>query len=391
MRGFAIMLTVFGFAGCGIGSADHQDAGRDAGIDSTTDRRFVCKSNTDCSAPTPVCNIPSGVCLGCLMDTDCTTATNPICDLTTNTCRGCKADSECVSTGPGVCMFQSDGHCATDTETVYVQPTKPTGCIGTATSDGGMSGMPFCSLSAAFTSAGTRTLFVLRGGSIAGGVAVTGSAPLNIVGQMSATITAAAGQAGLHITGTDVYIRDVLVLGAPAATIGIIADGSATLRLDGVDIENMPEGGLRVTAAGYDVVNSIFAGNGGVQDEVGRLFGGAYLSPASSALSRFAFNTVVNNKRDGVTCASITQVIDASLLAGNFSGVADNTGCTLATSHALGTSDPMLTSTYRATATSPCVDFVKTPPAGAPDHDIDTVTRPQGQYFDCGASEYKAP
>jgi hypothetical protein len=329
------------------------------------------------------------------MPSDCTTPTKPICDTTMNKCVQCTTDAQCVmklgSTGnPGVCMFQDDGHCATDAEAVYVANAS-TGCLGTTTPGGGTSAMPFCSLSPAIPSAGTRQLFVLRGGSIAGGVAITGATPLSIVGQMAATITASASQSGLHVTGTEVYIRQVAIAGSAGATIGIIADGNATIRLDGVDIENMPQGGLRVTAAGYDVVNSIFAANGGIQDEVGRLFGGAYLSPASGALSRFAFNTVVNNKRDGVTCASTAQVIDASLLAGNFSGVADNTGCTLATSQALGTGDPMLTSTFRATATSPCIDFVKTPPTGAPDHDIDALARPQGQYFDCGASEFKAP
>jgi hypothetical protein len=292
-------------------------------------------------------------------------------------------------------MFQSDGHCATVEETLYVQPTRPSGCVGTATPDAGTAGT-FCSLSAALASRGTRDLIVVRG-PITDGAAISGSAPLNIVGQMSAAISVSGGQSGLHVTGADLYVRSLAIgpaLGA-VTTIGIIADGNATLRLDGVDIENMSQGGLRVTSSSYDVINSIFASNGGTRDDGNRFIGGAWLldsAPDAGASGRFAFNTVVNNKRDGVTCASTAQAIDATLLAGNFSGLADNTGCGLAaTSKALGTGDPMLTATYRATATSPCVDFVTTPPLGAPDHDIDAVTRPQGAAFDCGASEYKAP
>jgi hypothetical protein len=213
---------------------------------------------------------------------------------------------------------------------------------------------------------------------------------------MSATITAAAAQGGLSISGTAIYLRDFKIVGTdPTATIGVIADSNAILRLDGVDIENMPEGGLRVTGGtSYDIVNSIFAKNGGVLDDAGRSIGGAFLSnPTPGQSSRFAFNTVVGNQSTGVLCSSSSQTIDASLLAQNLGSgtVPDYSGCTLSTSMALAMGNPLLTSTYRATANSPCVDAVATPPAGAPDHDIDSVSRPQGKAYDCGASEYKSP
>jgi hypothetical protein len=343
-------------------------------------------------AGTPICTA-SG-CVECTTSADCTAdAKRPICDIFTGICAPCTADSQCVAklgANPGVCMFHQDGHCATDAESVYVQPASVT-CVPGAGTAGGTSSMPFCQLAVAVTSAGARRLFVLRGGSITGGTTISNGGPYSLIGQ-SATITADVGQAGLHVSGTDVYVRGVKIGTLNAATIGIIADGSATIRLDGVEIDNMPQGGLRVTdSAGYDVINSIFAGNGGTRDEGNRFVGGVWIdTPPSNQLSRFAFNTVVSNKRDGVTCASAIQTIDVSLIAGNFSGFADNTGCTLATtSKALGTADPMLTTTYRLTATSPCVDFVTPPPSKAPDHDIDGVTRPQGTAFDCGASEYK--
>jgi len=68
---------------------------------------------------------------------DCTgDAAKPICG-SNNQCQPCKADSECVSKGatdPGVCMSQTDGHCATPSETIYVQDTMTgtTACSDTA-------------------------------------------------------------------------------------------------------------------------------------------------------------------------------------------------------------------------------------------------------------------
>jgi len=365
-----------------------------------------CSSASQCAAldaGTSFCSSDSGACVECRVSSDCThDATKPICNAS-GTCVPCTTDSQCVakaSSGPGVCMFHQDGHCATDAETVYVEPSSST-CLPSAVSAGGTASMPFCHLSDAVTSAGSRQLIVLRGDSIAGGVTIQGGLKMSLVGQSAtgaggagqATVTAGAGQNGLHITGADVYVRAVQISGtSTTAAIGIVADGSATIRLDGVTIQNMPQGGLRVTASsGYDVINSIFAGNGGTRDDGNRFVGGVWIdTPPSNQVSRFAFNTVVGNKRDGVTCAAMSQTIDGSLLAGNFSGVADNTGCTLTVaSKALGTTDPMLTTTYRLTATSPCVDSVTTPPANPPDHDVDAITRPQGARFDCGASEYK--
>jgi hypothetical protein len=293
-------------------------------------------------------------------------------------------------------MFHSDGHCATDQETVYVQvAVNLSNCPAAATTSAGSSTLPFCQISDALAAAGTRSLLVLRGASIPGGTNITNGSPLSLIGQ-SAVISAGPGQAGLHVTGTDVYVRSIAIgrTTGVAATTGIIADSNATVQIDGVDIEGMPQGGLLVTGgAGYDVINSIFASNGGTRDSQNRLIGGVWIDmPPSGQKARFAFNTIVSNSQAGIECSDPSQVLDASLLAQNLSGAEDYLTCTLATtSKAFGTADPMLTSTFRAKATSPCVDFVKTPPSGAPDHDIDAVTRPQGQYFDCGASEFKAP
>lgn len=382
-----------GGAGGAAGAAGSGGAGGkgDGGTNVGGSGGFVCHANTDCLTGKAIC-ADGGVCVECTADSQCTTPTKPVCDKTTDTCRECKADSECAS-GPGVCMFQSDGHCATDMETVYVlAKANPTDCPQITATNAGSATLPLCTVSQGVAASSTKSLIVVRGPlNFTESVTISNLPSLAIVGQDIATIIAPSGQPGFDVSGTDIYIRGLKITTVNPATIGIVADKNATIHLDGVDIEGMPQGGLRVTASGYDVINSIFANNGGTKDDGNRFIGGAWLldaAPPAGQMAVFAFNTVVSNKETGVVCGGTSQTIDASLLAQN---LADYNGCTLSTSKVLGTGDPMLNSSFRATATSPCTDFVTAPPAGAPDHDVDGVSRPQGVRFDCGASEYKAP
>jgi hypothetical protein len=315
--------------------------GKDAGHDMGVDSGFVCHGNQDCLSGKGIC-ADGGVCVGCTADSDCTTATAPICNLTTNTCAACTADAQCVAkfatsgtANPGVCMFQDDGHCATDSETVYVQPTRPAGCLGMVMAGGGTSGMPFCSLVNAIASAGTRSLFVVRG-PITDGAAISGSAPISIVGQMSAAITVSAGASGLHVTGTDVYVRSLAIGPATnaAATIGIIADDGAMLRLDGVDVENMPKGGILIdsTASGFNLRNTTANGNGPGQQGATPWGGILILSSLDGGTSSLDLVTVQNNKWTGIVCAGL--VTSSGVLAtGNMSGdIAPACGITPCTS-----------------------------------------------------------
>jgi hypothetical protein len=380
----------------GTGGSDGGD-GRDGGDGG--DGGFRCMGDDDCSGSKPFCLTSTGACVECTATAieQCNAdATKPICDTTTDTCVPCTTDAQCVakmgSPDPGVCMFHQDGHCATDMESVYVKFSNV--CPAPTDQGAGSKSSPFCTVANALAALGSRRLVLIRGDNIAGGVTIQSIPRVSLVGQQGAIMTAGSGQSGIQATGADVYVRGLKILGiSMATTIGIIADGNATIRLDGVEIDNMPQGGLRVTGgAGYDVINSIFAGNGGVQVSTGLYIGGALLDPGAGKPSRFAFNTVVNNKREGVTCAATAQIIEATMLAGNLGGggTPDYTGCTLdSTSKALGTADPMLTPTYRITATSPCYNFLASLSAGAPNHDIDAIARPQGSAYDCGASELK--
>jgi hypothetical protein len=92
-----------------------------------------------CAAPTPICDMTSGLCEGCLTDTDCSSPT-PICDKATLTCRACKSGDcsgptpVCSSSGfsAGKCV-QCDGaspsQCKGATPVCYTYKSICVGCV----------------------------------------------------------------------------------------------------------------------------------------------------------------------------------------------------------------------------------------------------------------------
>jgi hypothetical protein len=62
-----------------------------------------CLMNSDCSAPTPVCNPANDTCVGCLMNSDCS-GMSPICNTTTDTCRPCANNADCTAPTPACQM-----------------------------------------------------------------------------------------------------------------------------------------------------------------------------------------------------------------------------------------------------------------------------------------------
>ncbi len=364
---------------------------------------WKCMSNQDCidhpsdggAGVKNVCDTDNGKCEECLADGDCTTAPKPICNLTTLVCERCTTDSQCVAKvpSPGICMFHQDGRCATDGETIYVE--SKSGCLSAPTPTGGTSATPFCKLQEALSALGDRRLFIVRGSGDVGNTSIQNlpGGQISIVGP-GTRITAAVGSPGVRVAGNDVFIRGLKILGDSGTDIGIVAESGATIRLDGVTVENMSKGGLRVIGAGYEIVNSLFDGNGGAMDDGGRYIGGVFLRvPPSGLPGRFAFNTVVMNNDKGVSCEALSQSIEASLLASNQGGggMPDVSNCTLSLSKTTTDGPPNLTTTdpkYRLTATSPCRNAISAAPANAPDHDIDGTRRPQEGLFDCGADEF---
>ncbi|MCK5798416.1 MAG: hypothetical protein KAI47_14595 [Deltaproteobacteria bacterium] len=82
----------------------------------------ACTTNPDCAKikDLNVCNTTNGKCVGCLLDTDCTSQ-KPFCSSTVGSCVACKIDTDCKSPGlpfcsaKGACVeCKADPDCATN-------------------------------------------------------------------------------------------------------------------------------------------------------------------------------------------------------------------------------------------------------------------------------------
>jgi hypothetical protein len=265
----------------------------------------------------------SGSCVECVTSNDCTAdKTRPICG-STNQCQPCVADSECVSKGatdPGVCMSQTDGHCATPAETIYVQNTMTgtTICSDTAVGAGTIS-QPFCTMQpvpAALTT--TLDLVVVRG-TVSAGTSVfmgQGAPATSIVGQQSAFIASAASP-GLAMQSGSIYIRGITF--SPSASIGISATGGM-LRLDTVTIDSCKGGGIFLDHTAFEIDNTKVTNNGPGQQGATSWGGILVNSLPASGLTKLDLVTIQANKPVGLTCSNGISGVGV-LASGNTGGV----------------------------------------------------------------------
>ena len=86
-----------------------------------------CTMDSQCSAPTPVCNTAAGNCVQCTMSSQCTNTSMAICDMTSFTCAPCNGDNgsgandACPTTGQPFCFLSGAnqgtcGKCSTDSD-----------------------------------------------------------------------------------------------------------------------------------------------------------------------------------------------------------------------------------------------------------------------------------
>jgi hypothetical protein len=210
-------------------------------------------------------------------------------------------------------MNNIDGHCATDTETVYVQNV--TGC--STTTVGGTSATPFCQAQAGIASAKStsKPLLVITGtlAPPSAGVSTTiaVSAPLTIVGKSSAKITPASGGDGIGITSGEVYLRNITVQGSsstgsstnPGINAAPTSGNTITLHMDTCAVTNNPGGGILLNGAAFDIQNTTVTGNGpGTQGAVS--WGGILVnSLPTSGPTSLSLVTIQNNPAPGLSCA----------------------------------------------------------------------------------------
>jgi hypothetical protein len=259
-----------------------------------------CATKTDCEAPKPACDTAANACVACVGNADCLGAT-PICNLQLQTCRTCASDSECPA-DPGVCM--TDGHCATPTETIYVQNSTSgaTVCSDT-TPTAGTAGQPFCSMQPVLLAlSSSRDLVIVRGTVSAGtGIFAGQGAPVtSIVGQQSAFIASAASP-GFSMQAGSVSIRGVTF--SSSASIGISATGGM-LHLDTVTVDSCKGGGIFLDGAAFEIDNTTVTNNGpGTHGAI--TWGGILVSSLPAGGPRnLNLVTIQMNKQIGLTCSN---------------------------------------------------------------------------------------
>ncbi len=110
-------------------------------------------NTSQCTGTTPLCDLPTGTCVGCESNADCAGNT-PICNLATKTCRACQSNADC-STFPGkvcdtsgmkagecvVCVLNSD--CSAPTP--LCDPASNT-CVQCESNADCSGGTPICNL-----------------------------------------------------------------------------------------------------------------------------------------------------------------------------------------------------------------------------------------------------
>ena len=375
----------------------------------------ACTLDSECPAGKPICNTMSHTCVGCTGDAQCMTknAQTPACVMATgptqgtcvactahsyctqsatkpaciaNVCSACTSDKQCAEKAgadPGVCMFHTDGHCATATEVLYVKPAAGCDDFGS-----GSASAPFCQTQPAVTAAtaAKNVIVVRKGTSPLNNWSFGGTTPIAVIGQGGATIGPGAG-IGIAITGGDVYIRGLAVSGWTG--VGISVAAGATIELDQCIVTGNA-GGLAVNGGGFEINNSVFAVN--APATVPAAFAGVYLKGAAAMPTQFRNNTVYGNMGDGLVCAG-AYLVQGLLLANN-TGL-QITACNFDLSSLVASTGPIEspfdtdpTRPYRlSTTTTVCVERGNT--TDFSNHDLDGNPRPSmaNGRPDCGAHE----
>jgi hypothetical protein len=117
--------------------------------------------------------------------------------------------------------------------------------------------------------------------------------------------------------------------------MGMVVDGGATLRLDGVTFNNDSKGGLLLDGAAFDIRNSVFTNNG--PGTIGAVaWGGILVQGAAPPGPRnLAQVTITNNMPFGLSCSAAISG-SGIYAAGNTGGIDVIPTCAVTTCPQIG-------------------------------------------------------
>ena len=376
-----------------------------------------CTSNSECRAPTSICDLVAMACVACIApdQTSACTGTTPTCG-SDEQCYACSAHANCASSA---CL--PDGSCGSDGNVAYVDPLgSGSACTQAA---------PCAQISTALAASKP---YVKVHGTIDEQVSIDNQ-NVTLLADPDATLTSTTNGVILVVDGTSqVAIYDLTITGAPGAEsvdISLPAGNMATLSLVRAIVSGSAGqgivtnqgaldvmqsvitgnygGGISITSSQFDIENSVIAKNGGPSSA----FGGIALDQIATGIHTFLFNTVTTNDGaagtvTGFACSLVTQPITFSdnIVYNNVvsSGGTQVGGTNCAYTYSdIGPdatagfgnidADPQFVDVthgdFDIAATSPCKDTAD--PAATEPVDIHGTTRPQGSNFDMGADEVK--
>lgn len=384
----------------------------------------VCDDNTDCAAPTPVCDSAgSKTCVGCVMDSDCTAqATAPVCG-DAHTCGGCRVHEDCASEA---CM--PDGSCAAMGDVAYVDTVMGTGA-GVCTK------MNPC-LKVSQGIASLKKVIKLTGVNDEGvsidnradGITLLGATGAQLV-RNNGVILDIKGSTSLVVVGVtigpnvDTFTTGVSLSAASTATVelrrvrlqhnssGAVRVQDGTIRMFDSTLYSNSGGGISVSssALGFVIRNNFIISNGRSSGVTPTGTGGALIE--ADVGGTFEYNTVAYNgssglNRAGVHCEGPSNHAANNIVVGNTemaNGTNDgtqintNTPCGFGNTVKAGNGAPLMFVAYAAdppdlhlTAASPgtVLDAAGDCAATVPT-DVDRQPRPYGAACDVGADEYQ--
>ncbi len=312
----------------------------------------TCTSNTECRAPTGVCDVGGTMtCVQCTADerTACT-ETTPVCG-DDHECRGCTAHAQCE--GSAVCL--PDGACADSAQVAYVKPLELGGTDNssctlmlpcTKVTSALQTGRPYVKLAGTNDEGDTitidgRTVALLAepGAKL---VRSTGGVVVEVRGTSQVEIDDLEISGVLHIPGIGISmppgntakltLRRVKLLGhggkgisategvlkisqstiSGNADLGISAAGGALTISQSTVARNMG-GGISVMSATFAIVGNVFFSNG----TSSALTGGVSISAPANAANRLEFNSFHKNTTTSGVAPAIRCTVAGAFTAQN--------------------------------------------------------------------------